>query len=121
MRCYGIIARDSEDNLKDESQQEEPESAPPATDPDAPPAQAPDAPPGSRPTVAPPRAPVPEVAKPERMSYTRFPEISEAGGGRAEILRDKDSLAAQIAELTIADKYREEFAEFFAAFRVLCR
>lgn len=121
VRCYGIIARDSEDNLKDESQQEEPESAPPATDPDAPPAQAPDAPPGSRPTVAPPRAPVPEVAKPERMSYTRFPEISEAGGGRAEILRDKDSLAAQIAELTIADKYREEFAEFFAAFRVLCR
>ncbi|MFN5497526.1 MAG: hypothetical protein ACK5C3_13240 [bacterium] len=43
------------------------------------------------------------------------------GGGRAEIIKDDDSLVAEIAELTIADKYRAEFRDFFAAFRVLCR
>jgi hypothetical protein len=57
----------------------------------------------------------------KKPSYTWFPEISEAGGGRAEILKDKDSLVAEIAELTIADKYRDEFADFFSAFRQLCR
>jgi hypothetical protein len=57
----------------------------------------------------------------KKPSYTWFPEIAEAGGGRAAILKDQDSLVAEIAELTIADKYREEFADFFAAFRLLCR
>ena len=57
----------------------------------------------------------------KKTSYTWFPEIAEAGGGRAEILKDKDSLIAEIAELTVADKYRAEFADFFAAFRLLCR
>jgi hypothetical protein len=28
---------------------------------------------------------------------------------------------AQIAELTVADKHRAEFSEFFAAFQALCR
>ena len=69
--------------------------------------------------VAPPKPPPPTMKR--RQSFTLFPEIAEAGGGRAEILRDKDSLIAEIAELTIADKYREEFADFFAAFRLLCR
>ena len=69
--------------------------------------------------IAPPRAPKPSSVK--EHSYTWFPEISEAGGGRAEILKSQDSLVAEIAELTIADKYRAEFADFFAAFRVLCR
>jgi hypothetical protein len=54
-------------------------------------------------------------------SYTWFPEIAEAGGGRAEILKEQDSLVAEIAELTIGDRYRDEFADFFAAYRLLCR
>ncbi|MFM7259290.1 MAG: hypothetical protein ACKO3W_01675, partial [bacterium] len=69
--------------------------------------------------IAPPKPPPPVAAK-ER-SYTWFPEIAEAGGGRAEILKAQDSLVAEIAELTIADRYRDEFADFFAAFRLLCR
>jgi hypothetical protein len=117
VRCYGIIARESEENLKSEDADRADDVPPQQPDaPEPPPTDEP-----ARPTVEPPRAPIPEVAKPSRQSYTRFPEIAEAGGGRAEILRDKDSLAAQIAELTIADKYRDEFADFFAAFRKLCR
>ena len=69
--------------------------------------------------VEPPKAPPPAMRK--KPSHTWFPEIAEAGGGRAEIIKDDDSLVAEIAELTIADKYRAEFRDFFAAFRVLCR
>ncbi len=57
----------------------------------------------------------------KRPSHTWFPEIADAGGGRAEILREGASLAAEIAELTIADRHRAEFSDFFAAFRLLCR
>lgn len=70
-------------------------------------------------TVEPPKAPPPMAAK--RGSHTKFPEISEAGGGRAEILKDSDSLVAEIAQLTVADRHRAEFAAFFEAFRVLCK
>ena len=145
VRFYGVIARDSETNLKSEDA----EGAPPPTsptDPGSPSDSATPIPPrdggegkndgkgdgtnegknegkGRRtPTdkpIAPPKAPPPVMQK-ER-SYTWFPEIAEAGGGRAEILKEQDSLVAEIAELTIADRYREEFADFFAAFRLLCR
>jgi len=112
LRLYGIVARDSETNLKPEDEGERaPASSPtPPTQPTRPrdPAQ-----------VEPPKPPPPAMKR--RQSYTLFPEIAEAGGGRAEILKDKDSLVAEIAELTIADKYREEFSDFFAAFRLLCR
>ena len=57
----------------------------------------------------------------KRPSHTWFPEIAEAGGGRAEILKDQDSLVAEIAELTLADRFRDEFADFFEGFRLLCR
>jgi hypothetical protein len=145
VRFYGVIARDSETNLKSEDA----EGAPPPTSPTDPSSPAdPTAPnpprdggeskddgkgdgknegknegkgrrtPSEKP-IAPPKAPPPVMQK-ER-SYTWFPEIAEAGGGRAEILKEQDSLVAEIAELTIADRYREEFADFFAAFRLLCR
>ncbi|MFM1866624.1 MAG: hypothetical protein RL591_32 [Planctomycetota bacterium] len=151
VRFYGVIARDSETNLKSE----DPEGTPPPprtppTDQTSPAESTTPNPPrdggegkndgknegknggknegknegkGRRtPTdkpIAPPKAPPPVMQK-ER-SYTWFPEIAEAGGGRAEILKEQDSLVAEIAELTIADRYREEFADFFAAFRLLCR
>ena len=146
VRFYGVIARDSETNLKSEDAGGAPppptsptESSSPAdpTEPN-PPRDGGDGKnegknggknegenegkgrrtPSEKP-IAPPKAPPPVMQK-ER-SYTWFPEIAEAGGGRAEILKEQDSLVAEIAELTIADRYREEFADFFAAFRLLCR
>ena len=54
-------------------------------------------------------------------SYTLFPEIAAAGNGRAAILAEHDSLVARIAELTVADEFGEEFADFFEGFRLLCR
>ena len=115
VRFYGIIARDSEANMKAEDADDAPPR--PTRPKEDPPAKAPrNRKPGQ---VDPPKAPPPMVKK--KPSYTWFPEISEAGGGRAEILKDKDSLVAEIAELTIADKYRDEFADFFSAFRQLCR
>jgi hypothetical protein len=160
VRFYGIVARESEKNLKGEDSEEAAEHA---TAEDAPGEDAPgedatgedatETPPAARPPtddapardaerdeaegksegksqtkgrrrpvdapIAPPKAP-PPVAQKER-SYTWFPEIAEAGGGRAEILDAQDSLVAEIAELTIADRYRAEFADFFAAFRLLCK
>ena len=153
VRFYGIIARESEKNLKEADSEgaapkppagtrpadiEETGDADDATKDDAPPSEnghgrggdgaddttPDDDPPGrGRRTperqIAPPKPPPPVAAK-ER-SYTWFPEIAEAGGGRAEILKAQDSLVAEIAELTIADRYRDEFADFFAAFRLLCK
>ena len=130
VRTYGIVARDKEANLKEEGS----ERAPLPTDKDADAKDA-DAKDGDasnedakdgdargrngRTPVAPPKAPIPEMRK--RPSHTWFPEIADAGGGRAEILREGASLAAEIAELTIADRHRAEFGDFFAAFRLLCR
>jgi len=124
VRFYGIVARDSEANLKAEDADDAPPrpTRGPADDAggdgdDAAPSKRPrDRQPGQ---VEPPKPPPPTMKK--KTSYTWFPEIAEAGGGRAEILKDKDSLIAEIAELTVADKYREEFADFFTAFRLLCR
>lgn len=117
VRFYGIVARAQESNLKPEDQEGAPPKPSRPADDEAPPAKAPkDRTPGQ---VDPPRAP-PPVAR-RKPSHTWFPEIAEAGGGRAEILREKDSLVAEIAELTLADRYREEFADFFEAFRLLCR
>lgn len=117
VRFYGIVARESEANLK-------PEDADPVGDP----SQRPPADPSPRlpGQVDPPRPPPPVSHKrrnktEDGRSHTWFPEIAAAGGGRAEILKDADSLVAEIAELAIADRFRTEFAGFFAAFRVLCR
>ena len=135
VRFYGIVVRDKETGLKQEDAEDTPprkpqdaEGAPtsPPTPPTAPPTTPPKTPPtkNSRTgrdgkTVEPPKAPPPMAQK--RGSHTKFPEISEAGGGRAEILKDSDSLVAEIAQLTVADRYRSEFAAFFEAFRVLCK
>ncbi len=143
VRFYGIIARDHESNLKDED--EEGAVTKPAATPRDEDARKDDRQDGAQGDsdksekiedksksksngknsgkgngkVAPPKAPPPSMQK--KPSYTRFPEIAEAGGGRADILREQDSLVAEIAELTIADRYRAEFSEFFEAFRLLCR
>jgi len=115
VRFYGIVARDAEKNLKPEDEEGAPPK--PARPADAPKAPKPaDRKPGQ---VEPPRAPPPTMRK--RPSHTWFPEIAEAGGGRAEILKDQDSLVAEIAELTLADRFRDEFADFFEGFRLLCR
>ena len=119
VRFYGIVARASESNLKPEDA----EGAPPKpTRPERPADEPPnqrkpsDRKPGQ---VDAPHAPPPTMRR--KPSHTWFPEIAEAGGGRAEILKEKDSLVAEIAELTLADRYREEFADFFEGFRLLCR
>ncbi|MFM1823186.1 MAG: hypothetical protein RI967_1452 [Planctomycetota bacterium] len=137
VRFYGIVARDSETNLEPES----PRSPDPATTPEPgapesdPPALAdregaPEDPPATRRggrQVAPPSRPkplkgaAPAKADTKARSYTLFPEIAAAGNGRAAILADHDSLVARIAELTVADEFGEEFADFFEGFRLLCR
>jgi hypothetical protein len=132
VRFYGIVARDREANLKPEDEEgAPPKPSRPAEDPPAKSPKPSDRKPSDRKPsdqgpadrkpgqVEPPRAPPPTMRK--RPSHTWFPEIAEAGGGRAEILKDRDSLVAEIAELTVADRYREEFADFFEAFRLLCR
>ena len=117
VRFYGIVARDEEKNLKPEDEEgAPPKPSKPAEDPPAKSPKPAERKPGQ---VEPPRAPPPTMRK--RPSYTWFPEIADAGGGRAEILKDQDSLVAEIAELTLADRYREEFADFFEGFRLLCR
>jgi hypothetical protein len=133
VRTYGIVARDQEANLKEEGSERA--KAPAETEKGGKKPRgkneresegegegsAPDKPAGrnGQKQVDPPKAPPPAMRK--KPSHTWFPEISEAGGGRAEVIKDDDSLVAEIAELTIADKYRAEFRDFFAAFRVLCR
>jgi hypothetical protein len=127
VRTYGIVARDQEANLKGEGSERAKPPSDAEKDAKKPRGKkdgdgnAPDGPVGrnGQKQVEPPKAPPPSLRK--KPSHTWFPEIAEAGGGRAEIIKDDDSLVAEIAELTIADKYRAEFRDFFAAFRVLCR
>ena len=149
VRFYGIVARDSETNLEPEPKPapkpaskpapSAPETAPSIGDdgndpntepPTAPPTEPPTEPPTTRRggrQIAPPSRPKPlkgaapaEVREKAR-SYTLFPEIAAAGNGRAAILAEHDSLVARIAELTVADEFGEEFADFFEGFRLLCR
>jgi hypothetical protein len=118
VRTYGIVARDEEANLKEEGTER---AKPSNREDDGENAQdgggRNDDKNGGK--IAPPTPP--PTAAQRRPSHTWFPEIAEAGGGRAEIIKDGDSLVAEIAELTIADKHRAEFRDFFAAFRLLCR
>jgi hypothetical protein len=133
VRFYGIVARESETNLEPEPSAPPPVEGPASDEPsiDDDPGHVP--PDGDPPTrrggrqVAPPSRPkpitgaAPADAGERGRSYTLFPEIAAAGNGRAAILAEHDSLVARIAELTVADEYGEEFADFFAAFRLLCR
>jgi hypothetical protein len=120
IKTYGIIALESERNLREEG-----DAPPPANATKRRPADEPKDGDGEgtgatkEKPVAPPRPPPPSLQR--RTSNTWFPEIAEAGGGRAELLKRDSSLVAQIAELTVADKHRAEFSEFFAAFQALCR
>ncbi|MSR41737.1 MAG: hypothetical protein EXS10_07530 [Phycisphaerales bacterium] len=50
-----------------------------------------------------------------------FPEIALAGGGRSVRLGDEDSLIAEIAQLTLGDRFHDELGEFFNVYRSLCR
>lgn len=57
----------------------------------------------------------------EGKEVKHFPEIAKAGGGRCVSLEDDDSLVAEITGLTLADRYAQEFREFFAVYLELCR
>jgi hypothetical protein len=128
VRFYGLVAREeniaiadepdapSVEGLSDESSTEEsPQTAPTGVEGQIDPPK--------RPPPVKATAPTDTSKSPGRsgQSKTWFPEIAKAGGGRAEVLREHDELAAEIAQLAIADRYREEFGDFFAAFRLLCR
>jgi hypothetical protein len=64
---------------------------------------------------------VTNVIQTEERDVQHFPEIAEAGAGRCVSLGDDERLAGEIAGLTIGDRYREELADFFETFLVLCR
>ena len=66
-------------------------------------------------TISPWRRPM----KPGEVEY--FAEIAAAGGGRAVTLPRDASLIAEIAGLTLAERYRDEFDVFFAEWMLLCR
>lgn len=57
--------------------------------------------------------------RPGEIEY--FAEIAAAGGGRAVTLPRDASLIAEIAGLTLAERYRDEFDVFFAEWMMLCR
>jgi hypothetical protein len=120
IRTYGVVARESETNLRAEGA--EIPAVPSNTQPAEGPVQDSAAPGGNRrgrKPIAPPRPPPALMAR--TASSTWFPEIAEAGGGRAELIKEGESLVAEIAQLTIADKFRAEFGAFFESFRLLCR
>jgi len=50
-----------------------------------------------------------------------FPEIAAAGGGRLVELAEDDSLVAEIAGLTIGDRFEEALRGFFEAYLEVCR
>lgn len=50
-----------------------------------------------------------------------FAEIAAAGGGRCVLLKNNESLVPEIAGLTLADRFEDEFAEFFEVYLELCR
>ena len=57
----------------------------------------------------------------EGKDVKHFPEIAKAGGGRCVTLEDDDRLIAEIAGLSLADRYEDELAEFFRIYLELCR
>jgi len=57
----------------------------------------------------------------EGKDVKHFPEIAKAGGGRCVSLADDDSLMAEITGLTLADRFEQEFREFFQVYLELCR
>ncbi|MHC4989966.1 MAG: HEAT repeat domain-containing protein [Planctomycetota bacterium] len=57
----------------------------------------------------------------EGEAVEQFPEIAAAGGGRCVTLESGDSLVAEIAGLTLGDRFAEEFREFFRIYLDLCR
>jgi hypothetical protein len=61
------------------------------------------------------------VIEAEGKEVKHFPEIAEAGGGRCVMLDDDDLLVAEITGLTLADRYEQEFREFFQVYLELCR
>ncbi|MCI0674345.1 MAG: HEAT repeat domain-containing protein [Phycisphaerales bacterium] len=57
----------------------------------------------------------------ENKEVKHFAEIAAAGGGRCVSLEDDDLLMAEIAGLTLGDRYRDELREFFQIYLELCR
>jgi Mg-chelatase subunit ChlD len=50
-----------------------------------------------------------------------FAEIAAAGEGRCVLLKNNEALVPEIAGLTLADRFEDEFAEFFQVYLELCR
>lgn len=50
-----------------------------------------------------------------------FKDIAEAGGGRCVMLKEGDSLVAEITGLSLGDQFEAEMREFFLVYLELCR
>ena len=61
------------------------------------------------------------VVQADGKDVKHFPEIAEAGGGRCVSLDNADTLIAEIAGLTLGERYEDEFREFFDIYFELCR
>jgi hypothetical protein len=61
------------------------------------------------------------VIQAEGEDVEHFPEIARAGGGRCVSLEDDDALIAEIAGLTLGERFEAEFREFFDIYLELCR
>jgi hypothetical protein len=61
------------------------------------------------------------VIQVEGKEVKHFPEIAKSGTGRCVTLEDDDRLIAEIAGLSLADRYEDELAEFFRTYLDLCR
>lgn len=73
-------------------------------------------------SMSPPRGEDPEGSRRPRGGPPRhFPEIAAAGGGRLVELADRDSLVAEIAGLTLGDRFDEELRALFRMQLELCR
>ncbi len=61
------------------------------------------------------------VVQADDKDVKHFPQIAEAGGGRCVSLTRGDSLTAEIAGLTLGDRFDDELREFFNVYLELCR
>ncbi len=73
-------------------------------------------------SMAPPlEEPAEDERRPRGGPPRHFPEIAAAGGGRLVELADRDSLVAEIAGLTLGDRFDEELRALFRMQLDLCR
>ena len=60
------------------------------------------------------------VIQAENKAVKHFPAIAHAGRGRCVMLENDDDLVAEIAGLTIGERFEEEFRELFRLYLALC-